>query len=273
MWKLIKMDFYRLFTSKTIKLAAIISAAVCGAYMLLTLGVVELTKYAAETDPEAVEGLAFFISSATWINGVDFSDVVLSGTSALALFIGCMISANFIGSEQSAKYTKNFAGLLPDKGYMAVSKFVVTAVAHVMVLVIYTIVSCVLAVPLFGQYITGYNISALIGALGLRFLLHFAINAIIIFICTLTKSHAVAMVFGCIFGIGITKLAYYAINGLLGLMKIEFVVGDYMPDGINSALSVATTGDLALKAVLVSIAFIAIFVVANYMMTRKRDVR
>ena len=273
MWKLIKMDFYRLFTSKAIKLGAIVAGVVCSAYMLFSLGVVELSKYAAETDPEALEGLDFFLSSASWINGVNFSDIVLAGTSAFSLFIGCMIAASFIGSEQSSKYTKNFAGLLPDKGYMAVSKFVVTSAAQFMVLVIYTAVSCVFAMLLFGQYINGYDLPTLVAGLCLRLMLHLAINAVIIFICTLTKSHAVAMVFGCIFGIGVTRLAYYAINALLGMMKINIVIGNYMPDGINSELTLNTVSGIAVRAIVVSIVFIVIFVGANYAVLRKRDVK
>ena len=273
MWKLIKMDFYRLFTGKTLKVGAIMAFLISVGYMLISLGLVELCRYAGATDPEAAMGIALIIPQAAWVGGINFADIVLSGTAAFSLFIGCMITANFIGSEQSCGYTKNFAGQLPDKGYMAISKFVVTSIAQFVILFIYRAVSAVLAAVMFGKYIDGYNISALVGAICLRLLLYFAINAIIVFLCTLTKSHSIAMVAGCIFGIGVTHFAYMAISVVLGALKIDFPISDYMPDGINSQLSIDTVGDLAVKAIVVSIAFIAVFLGANYFLQRKRDVR
>jgi hypothetical protein len=46
-----------------------------------------------------------------------------------------------------------------------------------------------------------------------------------------------------------------------------------MPDGINSQLSLYTAGELAPKAIIVSVAFIIAFVGANYYVVRNRDVR
>ena len=273
MWNLIKMDFYRLFTSKTIKVGAIMAFLVSVGYMFLSLGIVELTKLAYDQSVEAAMGLEMFLSQAAWLGGVNFADIVLNGTSAFSLFIGCMIAANFMGSEQSCGYAKNFAGQLPDKGYMVVSKFVVTSIAQVIVLLIYAAVSAVSAELLFGKYINGYAISTLLLALGLRLMLYLAVNAIIIFLCTLTKSHSIAMVAGCIFGIGVTKFAYLAAGMLLSTLKINFSIIDYMPDGINGQLAMDTAGSLAVKAIVVSLAFIAVFLTSNYFVVRSRDVK
>lgn len=276
MSKLIKMEFYRFFTSKTIRFGIIFACLVAAAYMFFSLGIVKLVEFAGESDPElyvSMMGLDILLSQLSWAGGVDFADVVIAGTGAFSLFIGCMMTASFIGSEQSSKYTKNFAGQLPNRGYTAISKFVVTSAAHILILVIYTIVSSVLAVVLLGNVISGYNIGTLLGGLGLRVLLHLAINAAIVFICTLTKSHAVAMVVGSIFGIGVTRLVYMILGMILSVMKVNFPIGEYMPDGINSQLSAGNVGELALKGVLVSLGFIIVFVGANYMLTRKRDVR
>lgn len=273
MWNLIKMDLYRLFTGKIMKVGAIMAFLVSVGYMLMSLGLVELCKFVSANDAEAAMGFALIIPQAEWAFGINFADIVLNGTAAFSLFIGCMITANFIGSEQSCGYTKNFAGQLPNKGYMAISKFIVTSIAQFVVLFIYSVVSAVFAEILFGKYINGYNISALVGALGLRLILYFAINAIIVFVCTLTKSHAIAMVVGCIFGIGVTKFAYMAISVVLGALKIDFPISDYMPDGINSQLSVDTVGELIIKAIVVSLVFITVFLGANYFLQRKRDVK
>ena len=276
MSKLIKMEFYRFFTSKTIRFGVIFACLVAAAYMFFSLGIVKLMEFAGESDPElymSMMGLDILLSQLSWAGGVDFADVVIAGTGAFSLFIGCMMTASFIGSEQSSKYTKNFAGQLPNRGYTAISKFVVTSAAHILILVIYTIVSSVLAVVLLGNVISGYNIGTLLGGLGLRVLLHLAINAAIVFICTLTKSHAVAMVVGSIFGIGVTRLVYMILGMILSVMKVNFPIGEYMPDGINSQLAFDTVSDLAVKGILVSVAFVAVFVALNFILIRKRDVK
>ena len=274
MWNLIKMDFYRLFTSKTIKVGAIMACLICAGYMLMSLGIVELIKLTVGSAPLGGTGMEIFLPVIAWITGTNFSVIVFSGTSAFSLFIGCMICASFIGSEQSCGYTKNFAGQLPNKGYMAISKFVVTALAQVMIFAIYVIVSSLLAVVLFGSsYITSYDIIALLPALALRLMLYLAIDAIIIFICTLTKSHAVAMVIGCIFGFGVTKFVYLIAGMILGMLKINIPIADYMPDGIDSQLTVNSADSLAVKAIVVSLIFTVVFVAANYFVLRKRDVK
>ena len=156
---------------------------------------------------------------------------------------------------------------------MAISKLVVTSVAQFVVLFIYCAVSAVSALIFFGKYIDGYYIGELLLALLLKLLLYFAINAIIVFLCTLTKSHSIAMVAGSIFGIGVTKFAYVAIEVVLTTLKINFPISSYMPDGIVSQLTVDTAKDLAVNAIVVSIVFIAVFLIANFFVQRKRDVR
>lgn len=242
-------------------------------YTLVSLGIIALAKFAFNSDPSMAESIGFLLSQATWMNGVDFAEIVFGGTATFSLFIGCVMSANFIGSEQSCGYTKNFAGQLTNKGYMAVSKFAVTSLGQIMVLVIYTVVGSISAMLMLGQYINGYDLKSLFAALGLRLILHVAINAIIVFLCTLTKSHSVAMIAGCIFGLGVTKAAYLSASMLLSVAKINIDIASYMPDGINGQLSIYSIEDLAAKAIIVSAAFIIAFVSANYYVVRNRDVR
>lgn len=273
MWNLIKMDYYRLFTNKAVNIGAVIAAALCAGYMLLSLGILELLKFSHSVDPSSTSGVGLFLPQVAWLDGADFAAIVFSATSVFALFVGCMITANFIGYEQSSGFTKNYAGQLPNRGYMAISKFVVTSTTQVMVIAIYTAVASLLAGLLFSRYITGYDILTLIGALALRIMLYLAINAVIIFICTLTKSHAVAMVVGCIFGIGVTQFGYMIAGMVLGMLNLNIPLSDFMPDGVDSQLSIGNVGEIAIKAIIVAVVFIAVFVSANYAILSKRDVR
>ena len=64
MWNLIKMDFYRLFTGKTMKVGAIMAFLVSAGYMFMSFGIVELCKYVTDSEPDAAMGLAFIIPQA-----------------------------------------------------------------------------------------------------------------------------------------------------------------------------------------------------------------
>jgi ABC-type transport system involved in multi-copper enzyme maturation permease subunit len=154
-----------------------------------------------------------------------------------------------------------------------VSKFIVSCAVQLIVLLIYTGVSLLCAGLFFNSYIKTYSILALIEGLLLRFLLFCAVTAIVVFFCTLTKSHSIAMVIGAILGTGITSLIYLAANGLLSMLKITVDLAKFMPDGINGLINVSNLGTIAVKAIVVSVVFIAGFLISAVILFKKRDVK
>ena len=276
MLNLIKMDLYRLSRSKALRVGLIASFLVALIGMLLSLGILAIFKTAIDQDPtmaEGVDGMAMLLSMLSWLNGADWSEIVFYMTGFFSLFIGCMITASFIGSEQSCGYVKNIAGQIPHRGLLVVSKFIVTSLSQILVLLVFLATACAFTNLLFGSYITSYSIGKLLGALAVRTLLVVAINAVIVFLCTLTKSHAAAMVTGAVLSFGITKFAYMAANSVLGMLKIKIDIATLMPDGINNLLDVNNITDVLLKAILVSLIFITVFIPGAFYITEKRDVR
>lgn len=275
MFNLIKMDLYRLTRLKSFKIGLIIASLASLISLFAVFGLLQIIEIAIKQDPTMNIGdIASVFPILSWINGVDYGDVVLFGTNAFSLFIGCLVSASFIGAEQSAGYFKNIAGQVRPRGLTIISKFVTTCLIHVSIIVAYTIVSCIFGQIFFSSYIVSYNIAAMIGALFLRILLFFAINAIIVFFCILAKNQALAMVIGAILGIGVTGIAYFAINTLLGVLKISnFDVSHFMPDGINGILSVSTISEVYLQGIIVSSILIAVFIFGAMMIVEKRDVK
>ena len=274
MLNLIKMDLYRLLRSKTLRVGLIAAAIVALSCMLLSLGLLEIVKLTSGDNLAAVAEMSFLFPCFSFLAGASWADIVLYGVGSFSLFIGCMITASFIGSEQSCGYVKNIAGQIPHKGFLAISKFIATSVAMALVLLVYLAVCAPLASALFSSYITnGYAVAELCGAVALRFLLFTAVNAVIVFLCTLTKSHAAAMVTGAILGIGVTTIVYFAINSVLGMLKIKFDVSNLMPDGVNGMLNCDNLLEILPKALAVSLVFIAGFVTGTYLLTEKRDVR
>lgn len=275
MLNLIKMDLFRLLRSKTLRVGLVAAAIVAASSLLLSLGLLEIIKATSGgSDPSAAADLAVLFPCLAFLAGASWGDIVLYGVGSFSLFIGCMITASFIGSEQSCGYVKNIAGQIPHKGFLAISKFVATSVAMALVLLVYLAVCAPLTSVLFSSYITnGYAIGELIGAFALRLLLFVAVNAVIVFLCTLTKSHAAAMVTGAILGIGVTAIVYFAISSVLGMLKIKFDVANLMPDGVNGMLNCNNLVEILPKALIVSLVFIVGFVTGTYLLTEKRDVR
>lgn len=273
MLNLIKMDLYRLFHSKAIKVGMIASVIVAFVGMLFNFGIISLIEIVPDEDGLATGWLGMIFPAANWIEGVDFASIVISGTNILSLFIGCMVSASFISAEQSCGYVKNIAGQLHDRGYTVISKFAVTSLIHFIVLLIYALVSTVCAFVFFSKYIVAYSVGKLIAGFLLRLLLFIAINAVILFLCTLTKSQSLAMVTGAIFGIGVTKIFYMIANMILKMLKISINITNFMPDGINGELNFGTIETLAVKAIIVSVVFIAIFLTGATLLVKKRDVK
>lgn len=273
MLNLVKMDFYRLFRSKSVRMGAIAAAVVAFLGMLLNLGILEILKFSMGEGADSLGEAAMLFPIISWLSGVDFADIVFAGTNAFSLFVSCMIVASFIGAEQSCSYMKNIAGQLPNRGMTVISKFIVTCFVQLMVLLIYTAVSSICAVLFFASYISGYSILALVEGLLLRFLLFCAINAIVLFFCTLTKSHSIAMVVGAIFGIGVNRLVYFAASMLLSMVNITFDIEKMMPDGINGLISVSSVGTIAVRVIIVSMIFIVGFLISAVMLFKKRDVQ
>ena len=81
------------------------------------------------------------------------------------------------------------------------------------------------------------------------------------------------MVIGAIFGTGITMIVYLVSSSVLGMLKIELNVSNYMPDGINGTLSVGSIDSLYVKAISVSVIFIVAFLAGSIAVVKNRDVR
>lgn len=273
MFNLIKMDFYRLLHSKVFRNGVLAATIIAFLGLLLNLGVLEILKLGMQDSTTGAEEMGLIFPIVSWLGGVDFADVIFLGTGTASLFVACMMIASFVGAEQSCGYVKNIAGQLPNRGMTIISKYVVACFIQLFVLLIFTIVSILCTQLFFGSYINAYSIGALVEGLLLRFLLYCAIDAVLLFCCVFAKSHALAMVVGAILGIGVTGLAYLGANALLGMLKINVNISMIMPDGINGLISATSLGTIAVRAIIVSVIFIAVFLSAAVWLFRKRDVK
>jgi ABC-type transport system involved in multi-copper enzyme maturation permease subunit len=57
------------------------------------------------------------------------------------------------------------------------------------------------------------------------------------------------------------------------MLKISVNLADFMPDGINGLINVSNLGTIAVKAIVVSVVFIAGFLISAVILFKKRDVK
>lgn len=290
MLNVIKMDLYRLSRSKSLKVGLIIALIISFAAVALSAALVAIMTMLQEADPSLNEGVAemgMIFPVLAWTQGVDLAQITLTFSGVFSLGLSVIISAVFVTEEQITGYGKNYLGQLPDKGYSVVSKLVATSVIHMLVFLIYTLVSAGAGALLFSKYITGFAAGNLALTMSLRFLLYLAVNAIIVFLCLLTKSKSASMIIGVIIGVGASKAAYSGITSALTAIigrianKPEFefpAVGGVIPDGveemlINQNFLFNPTAGLIVRAIAVSVIYIVVFTLLSVIVVRKRDVK
>lgn len=268
MLNLIKMDTYRLIKSKSFKVGLLIS-------LIFSFAVISIIAAIGKLMPlleEGGEGIFFLIPYTDWFTQVSIFTVILTATSYLSLMISCMLSSNFINEEQANGYFKNIAGQVKDKSMLILSKFFTIGVISFSVLLCYIIGSSIAAFLFLSKTIVFDNPGGFIFAILTRFVLYLAVNSIIIFLCTLTKSKSLAIAFGLVFGTGITRFAYSILATFIDMIiKVEIPISTFTPDGqVFSITAESTNGDLA-KALAVGICYIAAFLFLSSMLLKKRD--
>ena len=268
MFNLIKMDTYRLAKSKQFKIGLIISFVFSFAVIAVIAGIGKLIPLLGDD----AEGILFLLPYTDWFSQVSIFTVILTVISYLSLMISCVISSNFINEEQANGYFKNIAGQVKDKSMLILSKFFTVAVISLAVLVCYVAGSVLASVLLLGNSLTFDYIDGFTFAMITRFVLYLAVNAIIIFLCTLTKSKSLAIAFGLVFGTGITRFAYSVVSIFLeSIVKVEIPVASFTPDGqVFSISAESTNGDLG-KALAVGVCYIVAFLLFSSLILKKRD--
>lgn len=274
MFNLIKMDIYRLTRTKSFKTGLIFAVIIPFVAMACLSGLLSIFSEMMK-DPENVAALSAFPIVSWLSNGVTISEIILTGFGVLSLLISTVLTAIFVNSEQESGYIKNIAGQLPDRGIMIVSKIYAIAVINLVIFVLYTAVSSLSGLLFFQSVLKSGSITPLLITLATKFLLYMAIDTVILFICTLTKSKALSVAIGVIFGIGISGFAFSIINSVLNLVfkTSDINLAIFTPDGMNSLLNINSELDIIVKAIIVAVIYIAGFMLVSSFVMKKRDIK
>jgi ABC-2 type transport system permease protein len=185
-----------------------------------------------------------------------------------------IVTAIFISSEHSSGYIKNIAGQVKNKGMIVFAKFATLSIATFTIFVSYLAGAFVSAQIFLHNSLNYTDFMNFAAVIGVKYLLFLSIVAIIIFLCTLTKSSSLAIAFGVIFGTGITSIVYSVASLFLEIVtKHSIPVASFTPDGFAFTLSMATQPEVLAKGCALSVIYIVTFLLLSVLVMNKRDTR
>lgn len=270
MTNLIKMDLYRLFRTKSFKIGLILSIIISFSFVAVLATISNMIPmFSAETQ-EMMSVFPF----ADWRNGINVFDLIISAISILSLMVSAVLASNFISDEQSNGYVKNIAGQIKNKGMLSVSKFVALAVMSFSVMVVYAIGATAAGFIFLNDALSYEGFSQFLAVFGTKYLIYLSVNAIILFLCALTKSKSASIAFGVLFGSGATIVVYNLISTFVYIVfKCDIPFASYIPDGLVFGLTMDASSKTITDAVFVAVVYIAVFMTFSMVLMKKRDTR
>ncbi len=254
MTNLIKMEWYKLRTSKLFIILLIVTFAL-NAIFLASLPMITSALGAEMTATE-------------------LSSILASPFALGLLMIPIFISAvSFLYLDFSGGYIKNIAGQLADRGSLVFAKFIMIGV-HNLIFFVAAAISAVLATALTGGIVVDAAVWSGILTLLLKWLLSLSLCTVLMFFAVGLRNKTLAIIMAVVFSTGALSLLYMGINtGITALFKVENIdVGNYLPDALMGSVNVIT-GELVVNAIIVAAIFIGVFLWLTYMMFKKRDVK
>lgn len=271
MSNLIKADLFRLFKTKSYKIGLLISIAISFISIAAIAGICKAIPLF--TDPET---MAFFLAFpyASWAEGVSIFTVMATSTNFLSLMVTCMLASIFVNEEQTSGFVKNIAGQTKDKGMLIFSKFIVLAFVALSVILCYMLGSLISGLLFFGGALNFTNAAAFFTVIGVKFLIFLSVNAIILFLCTLTKSKSLAVAVGVVFGSGATMIIYFFASLLItAIVKVDITLSKFTPDGLIFGLGMNSEPAALTKALVVALVYAVVFTGLSVLVMKKRDTK
>lgn len=178
----------------------------------------------------------------------------------------------FIGTYHRFKLEKNIAGIAGEKYKLTLSFLVIHAIytaAMMLLLLIANILGYFVAVPEFTSWPPG-NISDFLAFIGVYYILMLSICTVMTCFVDLVANPIAAIVIALIYG---STIPYALIDFFAKIMGIEnFSVQNILPLGIALQLTIDETAAHYVKAISLSLALLAVALVVNIAIRKKRDV-
>ncbi len=289
MLNLIQMDLYRMFHSVSTWVILIFAAA--AAVFTVSMANIDVSamaedpQYAQESVQEKNEDSSseelqlgiYAESDPEWVSGnIDAGEMLSIQIKSGVLTLLCIIFAAVFGSADFKNgYIKNIAGQLKNRGVLAVSKFTASAVQVFLMMLLFTIFTFLTGEIFWGERFVLGAVTEMLPFLGAQYLLNLGFAALILLLCTLTKSSAFGMTAGILIVMRFSIPVYSLINR--GIAEIRpswnFDINKYMLDGNMGLAGINASPEILTRAAVVGAAFVAVCIALAALAVKKQDVR
>ncbi|MCR5804549.1 MAG: hypothetical protein K6G47_09835 [Clostridia bacterium] len=238
----------------------------------------EEDQAAEEAEAEEVERPGFFSGGVYYESSVCEFFSVITSASTLLILAG-LFAAFLFANDIRGGFRKNMIKINPNR-WIAFTSKVATVLVYNILFLIYSFFVAFLCIALMGKSIHfGFDLD-FFEMLALRLLTMFAFSMLIALITCFTKSTALGMVADLIFGLGVLDLVFYFFDLLIAFigMKLSFELpsgfslANYTLTGIASMLHPGMSSKLILRAVVVSVCFMAVSIFGAGYINQKRDI-
>ena len=251
---LIRMDFYRMFKSKSFIISNIVVFVIAIVTRLAEIGMVKLSQaMGAENAVVSQSSLSEIITNPFgW---------------TIALVVVLISAVTFSYADIANGYIKNIAGQVSNKGDTAISKFIVLAVHNFVFMTVAMLGRVIIALCTGGIQAEWVEIPLAIGTFAVKWLLLISLSTILLFMSTGLKNKTLASVIGVILGSGSLMLMHLMIDGTVEKF-IHVDISKYDP-----SMLIQEANMIFSNAIVVALAVIAIFLPLTVIVFNKTDVK
>ena len=250
MFNLIKLDFYRLFRTKSFYVVGII-LAIFIAMVMFSLG---------SNDPELMnEYYAYDINNLQMIDLL--YQTLMSGMIPMVIGIGAAI---FICTDYNSGYIKNIASNVKNKPTIAISKFIVSSIGMTIYFILMILLTYILGNLYIGNVVIG-DVSLLVQYVGMDFFLCLVFLALVLLAASFFRSSAASITL-IVVSMMATQLGYRVIEHFLGINFIP-----YSPIMNMQMLNPVDTSGWT-TAFISGIIFLIVYLVGSIVVLEKKDI-
>lgn len=281
MGNLLKMDLYRMFKSKVTWLCILGTAIMMLSSVFLTSS--DIKYYTShqeelkqiEENAGGGEDWGIYIGSVMpmWCKGAEAPvvDLIANNVQSKILLIFLVVFlVDFVSGENKSGFLLNIAGQVSNRGYIIISKIVITAI-YSFIQLLSTCAIIGLSSKLFLGYINLDRITDFIPFITMQLLLQIAFGTLIIFIVTLTKSTIASLVISILLSSGIVQVADPLFRIVLNKLK-SFSIMYYTISGNIGQLSVGSSSTIYLRSLAITALVIIVTSAISIYLIQKRDV-
>ena len=300
MIRIIKMDLFRLFKTKSAWIMLIIGVLFTTSSNFMVKSDLEQMKSDMDYYLQAVSHSETYISkyetneeydmvnvnigimvntNPDWVqDGYKISVLDLFNINAASriymIFIGIAVTI-FVRAERKNGYIKAIAGLLPTRAGFAFSKFFTAGIYTLITFAINMITTAICSKIVFG-YINFNSFEDFIPKTLTLLFLHLSFSAVITAICIFSNSSGLTIFITIVLGTGLFEIPYSMLNFvLIQFCKVakSFNIMRYTVSGNVSILSAAAENSDLIRACIVSAVFMVLFMAGGIYSMKKQDVK